>query len=264
MPSVRSSCGTASYSDLNTKVAVVTGGSRGIGLAVCRVLAANGVKVVMSGRDTATLKTAVDTIPSRDANVIGIPADCQNFRAIERMRERTEQTFGPSDILVACAGGFGSYTPTAQMTEKQWHNVLNLNLTTTFLTLKSFLPGMIERRRGSIITIAPSAARFLIEPSAASAAYAAAKAGVVMFSRRVAGEVGRYGIRVNCVAPGAVVTERVACQMSKEQKELAKQIPLGRLGTAEDVAWAVLFLASDSSSWLTGVTLDVAGGKIML
>jgi 3-oxoacyl-[acyl-carrier protein] reductase len=120
---------------------------------------------------------------------------------------------------------------------------------------------MIERGGGSIVTMASSAARF---PTGAPAPYAAAKAGVIMLSRQVANEVGKHGVRVNCLAPHTVLTERVQRFMPEEQRQMAAAMPLGRLGTPEDVALATLFLASDSSSWITGVTLDVAGGRTIV
>jgi 3-oxoacyl-[acyl-carrier protein] reductase len=152
--------------------------------------------------------------------------------------------------------------PTAQITEEEWRSAIDGNLTSTFLTLKSFLPGMIERGNGSIVTMASSAGRV---PTPAPTAYAAAKAGVVMLSWQVAGEVGKHGVRINCLAPDSILTERTRSYMSEDQvRQWAEAFPLGRMGAPEDVALATLFLASESSSWLTGVTLDVAGGKIML
>jgi 3-oxoacyl-[acyl-carrier protein] reductase len=148
------------------------------------------------------------------------------------------------------------------MAEEQWRSVIDSDLTATFLTVRSFLPGMIERGRGSIVTMASSAGRL---PSQASAAYAAAKAGVVMFSRHVANEVGQHGVHVNCLAPSSVLTERVKRLMPEEaQRQVAAMHPLQRMGTPEDVALATLFLASESSAWITGVTLDVAGGRIIV
>jgi 3-oxoacyl-[acyl-carrier protein] reductase len=124
--------------------------------------------------------------------------------------------------------------------------VIDSDLTATFLTVRSFLPDMIGRGHGSIVTMASSAGRL---PSQASAAYAAAKAGVVMFSRHVANEVGQHGVRVNCLAPSSVLTERVKRLMPEEtQQQVAAMHPLGRMGTPEDVALATLFLASESSS----------------
>ena len=248
--------------DLDGKVALVTGGSRGIGAATCRMLAHSGAKVVVNGRDQAAIDAVVADIWNDDGHVIGCSADCTDFAAIEDMRRHVEREMGPVDVLVAFAGGGGEPVPTEEMTEPRWRVVLEANLTTTFLTMKSFLPGMIERRSGSIITMASSAARL---PALSSAAYAAAQAGIVMLARHVAGEVGKHQVRVNCVAPSAVLTERVQRLLTPaKQQDVAASFPLGRLGTPDDVALATLFLASESSSWLTGVTLDVAGGRVMI
>ena len=250
------------YHDLANKVAVVTGGSRGIGAATCRLLAQNGAKVAVNGRDEAAISSVVEEIQGSGGEAIAVAADVTGFAAVESMRRRIEEELGPADVLAAFAGGQGYPTPTEQMAEEQWRSVIDSNLTATFLTVRSFLPGMIERGGGSIITMASSAGRL---PSQASAAYAAAKAGVVMFSRHVANEVGQHGVRVNCLAPSSVLTERVKRLMPEEtQRQVAAMHPLGRMGTPEDVALATLFLASESSSWITGVTLDVAGGQIMI
>lgn len=251
------------YPDLAGKVAVVTGGSKGIGAATCRLLARQGVRVAVNGRDEAAIERLVREICAEGGQAIGVPADCTDFGAVEGMRETVERRLGPAGILVAYAGGFGAYTPAHLITEEEWHSVIDGNLTATYLTVKSFLPGMIERGAGSIVTMASNAARFLDILTTAS--YAAAKAGIVMFSRHVAKEVGRHGVRVNCVAPATVLTERVHRLMTTERRrEVAALVPLGRMGEPEDVALATLFLASDTSAWLTGVTLDVAGGRIML
>jgi 3-oxoacyl-[acyl-carrier protein] reductase len=252
-----------SYPDLAGKVVVVTGGSRGIGATTCRLLGRQGARVVVNGRDEAAIEAVVHEVCAAGGQAIGVGADCTDFGAVERMRETVELRLGPADVLAAFAGGFGAYTPAHLIAEEEWHSVLDSNLTATFLTVKSFLPGMIERRAGSIVTMASNAARVLDILTTAS--YAAAKAGIVMFSRHVAKEVGQHGVRVNCVAPATVLSERVDRLMSEErQREVAALSPLGRMGTPEDVALATLFLASDSSAWLTGVTLDVAGGRIML
>jgi len=250
------------YPDLAGKVAVVTGGSRGIGATTCRLLAANGVKVVVNGRDEAAISAVVGAIKPNGGQAIGISADCTDFAAIEAMRREAEQVFGPVDILIAYAGG-GGPKPITEITEEEWRSTVDANLTSTFLTVKSFLPGMIERQHGTIVTTSSSAGRL---PGRVSAAYAAAKAGIVMFSRHIANEVGQYGVRVNCVSPGAILTERSPLhQISEEQRQqVAATHPLGRLGEPEDVALATLFLVSDSAAWLTGITLDVTGGKIML
>ena len=250
------------YPDLAGKVAVITGGSGGIGATTCRLLAANGAKVAVNGRDESKIDAVVGGIQADGGQAIGVAADVTDFGAIERMRQRVEEELGPAEVLaVFAASGGPPPRPTARITEEEWRSAIDGNLTSTFLTLKSFLPGMIERGRGSIVTMASSAARVL---TPAPKAYAAAKAGVVMLSRQVAGEVAEHGVRVNCLAPHTVLVERTRRFIPEErQRQMAAAIPLGRLGTPEDVALATLFLASESSSWITGITLDVAGGEVM-
>jgi 3-oxoacyl-[acyl-carrier protein] reductase len=251
------------YPDLAGKVAVVTGGSGGIGAATCRLLAANGARVAVHGRDEARIAAVVDEIASNGGRATGISAEVTDFSAIDRMRQEVERELGPVEVLAVFAASGGPLPgPTARITEEEWRSAIDGNLTSVFLTLKSFLPGMVERKSGSIVTMASSAGRV---PTQAPTAYAAAKAGVVMLSRQVAEEVGQDGVRVNCLAPDSILTERTRSYMTEDQvRQWTAAFPLGRMGTPKDVALATLFLASDSSSWLTGVTLDVAGGKIML
>lgn len=251
------------YPDLSGKVAVVTGGSKGIGAATCRALAANGVKVAVVARDQPSIDALVEDLRGRGAKAIGVSADMVSYAEIQRMRETVERDLGPVDILVPFAGGFGRHTPIWEIEEDEWHYVIESNLTSTFLTCKAFLPGMMERRAGAIVTMASNGGRFLDIPLTAS--YAAAKAGIVMFTRHVAKEVGPSGVRVNCVAPATVISERVNRILTPERiAEIAALSPLGRIGVPDDAALATLFLVSESASWLTGVTLDVAGGRIML
>ncbi len=182
------------YPDLVGKVAVVSGGSRGIGAATCRLLAQNGVKVTVNGRDEAAIDSVVEEIRGSGGEAIGVAADVTDFAAVELMRRRVEGELGPVDVLAAFAGGQGYPTPTEQMAEEQWRSVIDSDLTATFLTVRSFVPGMIERGRGStIVTMASSAARL---PSQASAAYAAAKAGVVIHRRHAGcGRGSDHGLR---------------------------------------------------------------------
>jgi 3-oxoacyl-[acyl-carrier protein] reductase len=166
-------------------------------------------------------------------------------------------------VLVANAGGSGSRpTPIEDITEDSWRADIDRNLTATFLTVKCFLPDMKERRTGSIITLSSAAGR---QPSGHTlVAYGAAKAGVQIFTQDLAAQVGRYGIRANCLAPETILTEANERWIPADtQHTLAESHPLRRLGTPEDVARAALFLASDESSWITGVILDVAGGAVL-
>jgi 3-oxoacyl-[acyl-carrier protein] reductase len=251
------------YPDLADKVALVTGGSKGIGAATCSVLAANGVRVAVVARGQERIDEVVGRLRRDGGEAIGIGADCLNAKDIERAREQAESELGPVDILVTFAGGFGAPTPVHEIDEETWRYVIDSNLTSTFLTVKAFLPRMMDRRAGAIVTMASNAGRFL--DITLTASYAAAKAGVAMFTRHVAKEVGRYGIRANCVAPATTLSERVEGIMPQARlDEIAAMSPLGRVGLPQDSALATLYLASESAAWLTGVTLDVAGGRIML
>lgn len=254
---------TPQYPDLKGRVAVVTGGSHGIGAETCRLLAANGVKVAVNGQDPDAVEDRVREVGARGSQAVGFPADVTKWENVEELRHRSEAALGPTDILVACVGGGRTVPgPVVDVTEEEWRSSIDGNLTATFLAAKSFLPGMIERRHGTIVTMASSAARI---PSPAPAAYAAAKAGVIQLTRHLAAEVGQYGIRVNCISPSAVLVERTKMRMREDQRaQVAAAHPLGRIGEPADVAHAVLFLASDASSWITGIVLDVAGGRVMV
>lgn len=251
------------YPDLVGKVAIVTGGSKGIGAATSRRLAANGVAVVVNGRQASDIDAVVTAIGAEGGRAVGIAADCTDLAALEAMRRQAEAELGPVDILVHNAGGgLIPPAPVAEVTEEEWHRVVDANLTSTFLAIKSVLPGMIERRRGAIVTTASLAGRM---PIGAPAPLSAAKGAVIMLTRHVADEVAPLGIRVNCVSPSAVLTDRLSSMMDDEMRTFySAKHPLGRLGVPDDVAAATLFLASEAASWITGETLDVTGGRIMI
>ena len=148
-----------SYPDLKGKVAFVTGGSRGIGATTCRMLAENGVRVAVNGRDVAAIEGVVRSIHDAGGEAIAAPADCTNSEALARARDAVHRELGDVDILVAFAGAGGEPTPFAQLTEEKWRTVVDDNLTATFLTIKTFVAPMIERRSGAIVTMASSAGR---------------------------------------------------------------------------------------------------------
>ena len=255
---------TPQYPDLAGKVALVTGGSKGIGGATVRALAANGARVAVTGRHTAALDAIVGEVSDAGAEAIAVAADVCHAEQIETMRERVEAELGQVEILIPFAGGFSAYTAVQDTSEEDWRSVIDSNLTSTFLCLKAFLPAMIERRGGAIVTMASNAARHL--DTTLTASYAAAKAGIVQLTRHTAREVGEHGIRVNCVAPGTTHTERVDRILPREvHDDLVTKTPLGRLGQPEESANATLFLASNAASgYLTGVTIDISGGRVML
>lgn len=248
---------------LNDKVALVTGSSRGIGAGIARLFAQEGARVVVHGRDEQALASVRAEIEQAGGKAMQAAADLTHFAEIEAMRQQIEQTFGPVDILVANAGGsFTQPGPLEEISEEGWRASVEGNLTATFLTLKSFLPGMKERKAGVIITISTAAAR---RPHPGSPIpYAAAKAGIQLLTQELAAQVGPYNIRANCIAPETILTENNQQLIPAELKpELAAQHPLQRLGTPEDVARAALFLASDQAGWISGIIVDVAGGAVL-
>jgi 3-oxoacyl-[acyl-carrier protein] reductase len=252
------------YPDLEGKVAVVTGGSKGIGAATCVLLGHNGARVAVCGRDEGDIeRVSAQTRNAGAAHVAGIAADLTTPEGVARLRAQVEEELGTAEVLMAFAGGFGARTPLLETELEEWNDIVESNLTSTFLTLREFGAGMAERGSGSIVTMASNAARFLDIQLTAS--YAAAKAGIMMLSRHAALELGPRGVRVNILAPATILSERVKRNMPDERlAEITEMSPLGTMGVPEDPALAALFLASDSARWLTGVTLDVAGGRIML
>jgi len=251
-------------SALDGQVALVTGSSRGIGAAIAAELARQGAAVAVHGRDTGAAAAVAAEIAGDGGKAITVTGDVTEFGQVESVRRQVEDGLGPVDILVANAGG--SFTRPAlleEIPEDGWRATVDRNLLATFLTLKSFLPGMKDRRRGTIITISSAAGR---RPHPGSPIpYAAAKAGIALLTQDVAAQAGPSGIRVNCIAPETILTERNREQIPAEtQSALADSHPLRRLGTPHDVATAAAFLASADASWLTGLVVDVAGGAVMV
>jgi 3-oxoacyl-[acyl-carrier protein] reductase len=251
-------------SGLEGKVALVTGSSRGIGAAIAHLFAQHGARVAVHGRDLAALSAVRADIERAGGQAIQVAADVTKFAEIERMRRQIEGELGPIDILVANAGGsFTKPRPIEETSEEGWRASVDGNLTATFLTIKSILPGMKQRKAGNIITMSSAAAR---RPHPQSPIpYAAAKAGIQMLTQHLATQVGPFGIRVNCIAPETILTERNHQRIpDAQQQALVDQHPIRRLGTPEDVARATRFLASDDADWITGIVLDVAGGAVMV
>jgi len=246
--------------DLHDEVVVVTGGSRGIGAGSARRFAELGAAVAVSGRDRAALDAVVASITSTGGRAVGIRADCTDQTEVDALLGGTEAAFGPATMLLAFAGGDGRPEPTAQLDATRWRAVIDTNLTATYITVRTFALGMIERGRGSIVTMSSTAGR---QPGGASVAYAAAKAGVVMLTRHLAVDLAPHGVRINCIAPSAIETERLIELMPAPAREqLGQSFPLPRIGTVDDVADTALFLATRQSSWITGVTIDLTGGRV--
>jgi 3-oxoacyl-[acyl-carrier protein] reductase len=249
---------------LTSKVALATGSSRGIGAATARLFAREGAKVAVHGRDLEALSAVSASIEREGGTAVPVVADVTRFEEIEDMRGQIEHALGPIDILVANAGGTHTIAgPLEEISEEGWRASVEGNLTATFPTLKSVLPGMKQRRAGNIITISSAAGR---RPHPRSPIpYAAAKAAVQLLTQDVAAHAGPFGIRAKCIAPETILTERNRERIPEAQiGGLIDAHPVKRLGTPEDVARAALFLVSDDSAWITGVIVDVAGGAVMV
>ena len=250
--------------DLDGQIALVTGSSRGIGAAIATRFAAAGAAVVVHGRDPDAVTAVAAQIGKAGSRAFAAVADLTQYDQVAAMRAAIEEHLGPVSIVVANAGGNPVRPgPIEEISEAGWRASVDSNLTATFFTVKAFLPGMKERGRGTIIAMSSAAAR---RPTAASpAAYAAAKAGIELLVKQVAIQAGPFGIRANCLAPETIMTERNQEQIPAAiQDQLCQNHPVRRLGTPEDVAQAALFLASDRSSWISGVTVDVAGGSVLV
>lgn len=249
---------------LKDKVALVTGSSRGIGAAIAKRFAAAGARVVLHGRDEAALVNVQGAIEQGGGKAIHVTADVTSFAELEALRQKAEAAFGPIDILIANAGGntVKPHLSLEEIPEEAFRASLDGNLTATFLTLKSVVPGMKARRAGSIITLSSAASR---RPTPFSPlAYAAAKAGIELLTQHAAAQLGPFNIRVNCIAPESILTEKAQAQIPPEQKaKMIETHPIRRLGTPNDVAEAAIYLASESASWISGVVLDVAGGAVL-
>ncbi len=250
--------------DLQGRITLVTGSSRGIGAAIAKVFAERGASVIVHGRDADAVAAVTAHIDKTGGRALAAIADLTRYEQIEAMQDSIEQRLGPVDIVVANAGGSPAPpAPLEDIAEAGWRESLDANLTATFLTIKAFLPGMKRRHHGNVITMSSAAAR---RPTPQSPmAYAAAKAGIELLTKELAAQAGPYGVRVNCLAPETILTERNHQQMPEAiQEQLRHAHPIQRLGTPDDVAHAALFLASDHSSWISGITLDVAGGSVLV
>ena len=255
----------ALYPDLAGKAAFVTGGSKGIGAATCRLLAENGVKVAVVARGVEAARSpcqrsSAPAAPKRWRSPPTVPTPEQ----VEAARREAEDRLGPVDLLVPFAGGFEYFTPVAEMTVDEWREVVEANLTSTFVTVRAFLPGMIERRqrldRDHVVDLGA------LPRQADPGRVRGGEGRRDHVHRHLAIEVGPYGIRANCVAPGTTMSERIERVMSPEAIEYTTGLsPLRPHRAPRRTPHTPRCSCSpDAASWLTGVTIDVNGGRVML
>lgn len=242
---------------LNNRVALVTGGSRGIGRAIALAMAAQGARVAVnyaSNRQAA--EEVVAEIASAGGDAAAFEADVSGFTDGEELVEAVANRFGRLDILINNAG-ITRDTLLLRMKESDWDQVLQTNLKGVFNCTRAAAKLMLKQRSGCIINIASVAG---LTGLAGQANYGAAKAGILGFTRAVAKELGSRGITVNAIAPGFISTDMTSVLPDAYKQEILRRIPLGRFGTPEDVAQVAVFLASPAGSYITGQTIVVDGG----
>lgn len=245
---------------LTGKTAIVTGGSRGIGRAIALCLAEEGAKVaVIYAGNTAAAEETLQAITEKGGQVISIQCDVANEDAVNAMVKQVKEQFGSVDILVNNAG-ITRDGLLMRMKTADWQAVLDTNLTGTFFCTKAVTKIMMKQRSGAIVNLTSVVG---LTGNAGQANYAAAKSGIIGFTKSVAKELASRGIRANAVAPGCIDTDMTAVLSDAVKEEMIKTIPLGRVAQPEEVAKAVLFLVSDCASYITGQVLNVDGGMVM-
>jgi 3-oxoacyl-[acyl-carrier protein] reductase len=244
---------------LEEKVALVTGAAQGIGRAVALLLAQKGADIAISDINLEKAEETVKEIEAIGRKALALKADVANMGEVERMIEAVLERFGKIDILVNNAG-IARDKLILRMTEEDWDAVLNVNLKGTFNCTKAVIRHMSKQRKGKIVNIASVVGEM---GNVGQANYSASKAGVIGFTKTVAREFAQRGINVNAIAPGYIETPMTEALPEKAKEELKRIIPMERLGQPDDIAEAVLFLVSDSSSYITGHILNVNGGIYM-
>jgi len=243
--------------DLLNKVAIVTGGSRGIGRAVVERLAKEGASVVFTySKSPDVAEALLQKLDGMQGKVIAVQADANSFEKAGEVIARTEKEFGKIDILINNAG-ITRDKSLMLMTQEEWRNVLDVNLTGVFNYSRAVIMYMFKQRSGNIINISSYSGVF---GAAGQSNYSASKAGINGFTKALAKEVARYKIQVNAVAPGFIETEMLGTLSDKFKKDMLKTIPLGRLGTSEEIAGTVLFLLSQEAAYITGQVIRIDGG----
>jgi len=244
---------------LEGKNAVVTGGATGIGRAIARTFAGEGAGVAICDLDYEGAERTAEEIGSTGTTARAYKTDVSDWENVAEVAEKVLQDFGAVDILVNNAG-ITRDNLLIRMSDEEWQDVLDVNLKGVFHCTKAFVPGMLRRRSGKIISIASVVGMM---GNAGQANYAASKAGIIGLTKSLARELAARGINVNAIAPGFIKTRMTEALSEKQRSALVERIPFSRLGEPEDVAKSALFLASELSDYITGQVLVVDGGMVM-
>jgi 3-oxoacyl-[acyl-carrier protein] reductase len=250
----------SNHIDLSGRVAVVTGGTSGIGFAAARRLLQSGAVVEIWGRNAERIAAAVKGL-SDSGRVRASAVDVANFEQVRAAAEDAERQHGRVDILLNSAGMLAAAVPVHELSQEAWEESIATNLSGVFYTCKAFLPGMLSRRYGRIINVASMAGK---EGNPFLAAYSATKAGVIGFTKAIAKEFATSGVTANCVVPTLVETPMVETASRQAPQNLARtleKIPMARMGRPEEVAAMIAWLASDECSFTTGFGFDLSGGR---
>ncbi len=242
------------------RTVLVTGAGQGIGAAIARSFAARGARVAVNDVQLATAEAVAHELVAAGAEAMAVRADVASEAEVRSMCVLVGDRLGTVDILVNNAGILGTLGA-EELSLQAWQQTLSVNLTGAFLCCKMVLPGMKDRRYGKIVNISSLAGES--GGILAGVDYSASKGGLLALTRKVALDAAAFGINVNAIAPGTTRTPMVDALSEADRAALASRIPLGRLGTPDDIAYAAVFLASDEASFITGATLDVNGGLLM-
>lgn len=245
---------------LKDKIAVITGASKGIGKGIAEVFAMQGAHVILVSRSEQPLKALEAHIQAQGGKVSSFVADISREEDMQNMAATVVKYHGRIDILIQNAGIY-PFSRFENMTTEEWHHVLNTNLTGTFYAIKACLPYMKKQNHGRIVMTSSISGPQVGLPGASH--YTASKAGMNGFMKTIAIELAKYNITVNAVEPGNIITEGFDELGEEHVKKMTKAVPMGRLGTAEEIAFAHLFLASDEARYITGQSIIVDGGQTL-
>jgi 3-oxoacyl-[acyl-carrier protein] reductase len=251
-----------SYPELAGRVVALTGGTQGIGAATALSFAKQHACVALLYHDEARASRLVSAISSANGRPLAVQTDVTDEGSVGVAVSRVVSEFGRLDVFVNCVGGFARAENVENMSISEWDHTVALNLRSVFLTCRAAVPHIKRSKAGRIINVASSSGRTV--HGATSPAYGAAKAGVIQLTRLLAYQLGPSGVTANAVAPHTTLTPRVAMRSKEDLERIAAQVPLRRLATSDEVAQAILFLASDGAAYINGVVLDVNGGRIMM